>query len=616
MKKRMMNKPTQTDFNRCRSLYQVLAKTLISCLLLAGLISNQANSQEYDGRCEALLPNSDSILRSEIIEDFRGCLLRCWTPTTFTPFEFPSDFQVDDCDAQPIIQRLGGISRVQLDFNLRQALDQFEQQTVHNIIEQHQLPAADLSRVSRVMGYARNDMRALLFAKLLNIAEMPPSERTSDEQLIAEAYANELQETRIAAIEFSIDEYQRWESAPCDYVPPEGFIYEPAPIYCDGTFSLTEILANVQPPLLEDFIAYGAAEVRRPLLETEGALIVAETADAGLAVGIGVTLGIAAFAAAAITITAIINFASVILPFAGLMTIATGVGSAVAAVVLSILGPVLIIVLAVVIGTLQGIFVFTAAEIPDKLQEALDQAQQTRPPLVEVIGTEAGREEFFTTFLVSTLPNNIGVLPPIPVDSEQRFLVVELDINRNPIPGTETVVESIEFVGWNDNPFAFDLSTRISQSWFIPTVEVEGEPLTTMLFGMKRRGGDGSDWQTWVVGDQFLHLPRHGNPREDGELSDTMFFFTRNFEPRLASIVTEEPDETPPEISEIIDGVQGENDWYVSDVSLTWTVEDPESELIDLSDGCNPTDITDDGIAHINCTAESAGGENSSMVTI
>jgi hypothetical protein len=35
-----------------------------------------------------------------------------------------------------------------------------------------------------------------------------------------------------------------------------------------------------------------------------------------------------------------------------------------------------------------------------------------------------------------------------------------------------------------------------------------------------------------------------------------------------------------------------------------------------LSDGCNPTDITDDGIAHINCTAESAGGENSSMVTI
>jgi hypothetical protein len=75
-------------------------------------------------------------------------------------------------------------------------------------------------------------------------------------------------------------------------------------------------------------------------------------------------------------------------------------------------------------------------------------------------------------------------------------------------------------------------------------------------------------------------------------------------------------DTTPPEITYEIDGELGNNDWYVSDVTVTWTVTDPES-TVTSTDGCDPTTITEDteGVT-LTCTATSEGGENSVSVTI
>jgi len=71
-------------------------------------------------------------------------------------------------------------------------------------------------------------------------------------------------------------------------------------------------------------------------------------------------------------------------------------------------------------------------------------------------------------------------------------------------------------------------------------------------------------------------------------------------------------DTTPPVISYTVNGVypavpDGENGWYVSDVTLDWTVTDPESAF--TTTGCDDTTITaDQDATDYSCSATSAGG--------
>ncbi|MCS7295278.1 MAG: PxKF domain-containing protein [Dehalococcoidia bacterium] len=81
-------------------------------------------------------------------------------------------------------------------------------------------------------------------------------------------------------------------------------------------------------------------------------------------------------------------------------------------------------------------------------------------------------------------------------------------------------------------------------------------------------------------------------------------------------IVQPPPDTTPPVITPTVSGTLGANGWYVSNVTVTWTVTDPESSITSTS-GCGTTTITTDtaGVT-LTCTATSAGGTNSASVTI
>jgi hypothetical protein len=47
-------------------------------------------------------------------------------------------------------------------------------------------------------------------------------------------------------------------------------------------------------------------------------------------------------------------------------------------------------------------------------------------------------------------------------------------------------------------------------------------------------------------------------------------------------------DATPPSVTANVTGTEGIDDWYTSDVSVTWTVTDPDSPILSLS-SCVPT---------------------------
>ncbi|MQC48249.1 MAG: hypothetical protein DWG77_04030 [Chloroflexi bacterium] len=75
-------------------------------------------------------------------------------------------------------------------------------------------------------------------------------------------------------------------------------------------------------------------------------------------------------------------------------------------------------------------------------------------------------------------------------------------------------------------------------------------------------------------------------------------------------------DTTPPTITVGVDGTLGNNDWYVSDVAVSWTVTDNES-AISSSSGCDATTVTvDTASVTFTCTATSAGGSASRSVTL
>ncbi len=81
-------------------------------------------------------------------------------------------------------------------------------------------------------------------------------------------------------------------------------------------------------------------------------------------------------------------------------------------------------------------------------------------------------------------------------------------------------------------------------------------------------------------------------------------------------LVLPPPDNTPPVITPNIVGTLGNNDWYISDVTVSWSVVDNESN-ISSSSGCDSTTISSDttGVT-LTCTATSAGGTASESVTI
>ena len=83
-----------------------------------------------------------------------------------------------------------------------------------------------------------------------------------------------------------------------------------------------------------------------------------------------------------------------------------------------------------------------------------------------------------------------------------------------------------------------------------------------------------------------------------------------------AIIVNVPADTTPPVIIPTVSGTLGNNDWYVSDVNVSWSVTDSQSPITSQT-GCSSTTITSDTAGTtLTCSATSAGGTSSQSVTI
>ncbi len=75
-------------------------------------------------------------------------------------------------------------------------------------------------------------------------------------------------------------------------------------------------------------------------------------------------------------------------------------------------------------------------------------------------------------------------------------------------------------------------------------------------------------------------------------------------------------DPTPPVVTPLLFGTLGNNGWYVTNVTLNWRVEDPESQILETQ-GCDARTLVNDTVGmQFTCYARSDGGETTVTITI
>jgi len=174
------------------------------------------------------------------------------------------------------------------------------------------------------------------------------------------------------------------------------------------------------------------------------------------------------------------------------------------------------------------------------------------------------------------------------------------------ISGSATIDSSHNLIG---NGLGLTGLTNGSNGNQVGTI---ASPIDPLLGGLTDNGGptqtmallEGSPAIDAGDDDAAPETDQRGLTRPQGPASD------------IGAFELDAPDETPPVITPNVSGTLGNNGWYTSDVSVTWTVEDPDSPITS-TDNCEVTTITTDTTGTtLTCTATSAGGENSESVTI
>jgi ELWxxDGT repeat protein len=142
----------------------------------------------------------------------------------------------------------------------------------------------------------------------------------------------------------------------------------------------------------------------------------------------------------------------------------------------------------------------------------------------------------------------------------------------------------------------------------------------TALDGIELWRTDGTPAGTQLVGD-LADGPASSQPQEITVSGNTLFFrFGQNagaypvWSLFAMELTVDEP--LPPIITPVITGTLGDNGWYVSNVSVTWTIDD-RGFPINSTTGCGPQSVlTDTTGIQMTCTATNAGGTAAEQVTI
>ena len=282
----------------------------------------------------------------------------------------------------------------------QEAVVAFEGQAAREVLANHSLPESDFNAVR---GWARNEVRAQMWANLVAMMAKDPASLTADEQKVYAWFQGIVRERNIAVAEASINEYLRYSGYAldnytqngadplnynhidknqatggyCVYRAPEPYAAEYTGYNDQSCFTpSTNSLNFLAPaPTYEQFVKYGQYQVDKPKTATAEFALTASEVGASLATGTalaaaGIAVPIAATLGGSIWPAFLAPFLETVFPFAlrgGVVALSVAAGS-----VAAIVGTVILFVVVTVLASIQ---IDERVQLPIKLQTLLDSAR-------------------------------------------------------------------------------------------------------------------------------------------------------------------------------------------------------------------------------------------------
>jgi hypothetical protein len=369
---------------------------------------------------------------------------------------------------------------------------------VAGVLRDHQLPQSD---ASLVMGFARDSVRAYLFAELLNV--IVKASRSPEEDAIVAFYTQNVQALRVRQAQRSEDEYAKFAANPCGYVPPPGFTW-PIPPNC-ARGSLATLFANLSHPTMTEFIAYGVDGVVQEEIaaDLEAFHIAANMSAAvhfGAAVAIATGLAVGAFLLVTAATSVGVAVAATLAPHC---IVALGVVGAVASGAAAVAAVVFAIVLFIV-GT---VTISVNYNDYDKFVEDVTTLTE-RLAVVDLrtaIETKRGMADLFHVYVKSTQPDwPSDNAPPAPAFGDPLFSV--RDAGGAHVALTPTI--HLATAPWGQGR-VLTYSTSLHGGWFRTTtaaVDPYGlqKQTTSLSLGITFVDWDGKVGTAWRRDSQFV----------------------------------------------------------------------------------------------------------------
>ncbi|HEY1106313.1 MAG TPA: hypothetical protein VGE78_09205, partial [Agromyces sp.] len=332
-----------------------------------------------------------------------------------------------------------------------QAVEDFENQAIADVLATHSLPDGD---ANAVRAWARDAVRSQEFMNLLGIISKPAAERTAGEALVYEWFQGVYQQQLVDQAQAALDQYLEWSGLTletisldpvprlpdgggyCDFHPPKaleegtgefGGVYDPSLLPQCQDSTGTTVACQLGPtgcpvpwPTVEQFEQWGRYLSQEDLWEDPvfPNLALESSVGVGLAAGMVATGAITAAARAYMAATeSSTNLFAKVFPYAGRAGLkatteglkqapkfATTAARASAGVVRAggvafVVGT---IITALITIALESYTIYEHQQIPITLKKSLADAKATAPDLTAVAAKESGVGALLTTFLSTT----------------------------------------------------------------------------------------------------------------------------------------------------------------------------------------------------------------------
>jgi hypothetical protein len=374
-------------------------------------------------------------------------------------------------------------------------LIKFESDIIDALVDLHQIAPEDRPLVLK---YARTPVRGAMVTKLLAIAQTKAADRTDDEKTIYNWFQARVWKNEKKRIDSAIAEYDRWHFDACDYtLDPDiaaalNLSYSGAPFCHPDPFSL-----GPDAPDKKYFLAIGFQEAyNKPIANQPG----------GPAITAGTVRAIALFASApviAVATVAAITIGAPIMVSSGLAAaifpFAAASGAAVAA--LAAAGIVFFVLLAVVIGIVAAIKVFS----PTARDEM--QAERTTvyaaPPDLSTYTDSSGLLKITQTLIQATLPEFTST-DAFPTHRDQDGLFV-----IQPKDGASSPHLTLTYEDWDGE---IRTATLDHGFFLVEHTKDDGTVEKEMTLSIQYVDWNDRQWTGWRRGDTLVSVKGESSP--------------------------------------------------------------------------------------------------------